>query len=156
MRKNPKLSEQRKGSGNPNYKHGLRNTTEYKTWGDMKQRCLNKNHKSYDRYGGRGIRICERWLDFENFLTDMGKRPEGRISLDRIDNNGDYEPKNCRWSNYYAQMSNTRRSSAHPGVSFNRARKKWIVFLGKKYIGRSADFSEALKIRKKAEADYGL
>lgn len=157
MRKNPKLSEQRKGSGNPAYKHGMHKSPEYGAWTDMKLRCYQEKHQSYFRYGGRGIKVCDRWLEsFEKFYADMGKRPEGRYSLDRIDNNGNYEPSNCRWATFFTQMSNTRRSSTHPGVSFNKARKKWIVFLGRNYIGRSSDLNEAIMLRKQAEVEYGL
>jgi hypothetical protein len=83
-------------------------TREYKTWVSMKMRCLNQKDPAYKRYGGRGIRICERWLIFENFLEDMGERPEG-LTLDRKNNNGDYEPGNCKWSTCVEQNNNRRR-----------------------------------------------
>ena len=84
-------------------------TGTYSTWDAMKQRCNNPNHKHYAHYGERGIKICERWQVFANFLSDMGERPNG-LSIDRIDVNGDYEPTNCRWATKREQMSNKRNS----------------------------------------------
>lgn len=71
-------------------------TKTYQSWRQMRQRCNNQNNPNYKNYGGRGIKICQRWNNFFNFLADMGERPEGLI-MDRIDNNGNYEPDNCHW-----------------------------------------------------------
>jgi len=92
-------------------KHGETNSREYETWIRMKQRCENKNNKVYKSYGGRGIKICKRWSSrFENFLHDMGKRPSDNHSIDRINNNGDYKPSNCRWATRKVQLRNKRNN----------------------------------------------
>lgn len=98
---------------NINYKHGhntKRNRTrEYNTWNHMLQRCNNDKNPCYKHYGARGIKVCDRWSDFINFIKDMGERPQG-TSLERIDNNGNYEPSNCEWATKIDQMNNTRRN----------------------------------------------
>jgi len=94
-----------KGSEHYKFKHGLRKTKEFGIWWQMIQRCRNPNHKAFPRYGGRGIRVCDRWQEFTAFLDDMGPKPDG-LSLDRIDNNGNYEPSNCQWATSKQQTNN--------------------------------------------------
>lgn len=102
--------------------HGMSNSSEFRAWADMLNRCNKKNIKSYKNYGGRGIKVCDRWLDsFENFYADMGPKPTSKHSLDRIDNDGDYTPKNCRWTTMKEQINNRRNSVKYKGETASDA-----------------------------------
>lgn len=107
----------------------------YSTWSAMKSRCYNKNHIHYDAYGGRGIKVCDRWLGregFKNFYNDMFPKPDN-ATLDRVDNNADYCPENCRWSSKTEQANNTRRNKIieYSGESMTAA--QWARKIGIPY-----------------------
>ncbi len=134
--------------------HGMSNTPEYYSWKAMKERCTNKHHKAYKHYGGRGLVICNRWLNsFENFYADMGDRPNG-LSLERTNNNKGYNPKNCKWDTGLRQNRNRnfkRNSSGVTGVIFRKKRKIFEAYLSKKYLGMFPTLLDAICARKSAQ-----
>ena len=96
--------------------HGMTGTPTYSSWVSMFTRCENPNSKSFLNYGGRGIKVCERWKSFENFFADMGEKPVKGMSIDRLDVNGNYEPGNCEWSTPTKQARNTRKTRLTPSI----------------------------------------
>lgn len=102
-------------------KHGMSNTKIYSTWLNIKNRCNDKNNDKYKNYGGRGIKICKRWMKFENFLYDMGGSCLPGLSIDRIDNDGNYTKENCRWVTQKEQCENKRNNIKYQGVTATEA-----------------------------------
>jgi len=129
---------------------GRSQTSEICAWKNLKERCLNKKDKGYENYGGRGIKICDRWMKFENFYADMGDRPSDKHSIDRINNDGNYEPSNCKWSTRTEQNSNTRRNRYYTYGGETLTIMQWGRKLGfnpgmlKSRIKRGASFKDAI------------
>jgi hypothetical protein len=113
-------------------KHGHDGSRTYKTWSSMKERCNNKNHKAYHRYGGRGIKVCDEWNEFVVFLKDMGERPEGR-TLDRIKNDRGYCKDNCKWATPKEQSLNRCSSNVIEYNGETNILKEWARILGINY-----------------------
>ena len=135
-------------------KHNLRTHRLYSIWGEMIRRCTNIKHKRYKDYGGRGIQVCERWLDIENFIEDMYPSWEEGLTLDRIDVNGNYEPDNCRWTTREVQARNTRElmstnKSGYRGVCWHKRDKVWVAQIvinkSRRQLGRYNTALEAAK-----------
>jgi hypothetical protein len=121
---------QRETLGNLRRTHGMTNTPTYKIWCGMVKRCENPKDKAYPNYGGRGIKVCERWHKFENFLADIGERPSDEHSINRIDNDGDYRPGNVEWiDDGRAQTRNRRKqrnsTSQYRGVDWHEHTGSW-------------------------------
>lgn len=123
-RKRPDLAERNKT-------HGLSqlHLREYRSWKDMRSRVYRQSCKDYPLYGGRGIKICERWENFANFFADMGERPDG-MTIDRIDVNGDYEPSNCRWASGCTQANNRRNNHKIEWRGVVKNLQEWCDELG--------------------------
>lgn len=132
--------------------HGMRKSDEYRIWGGMKYRCLNKNCSKYPSYGGRGITVCERWMIFKNFYDDMGNRPSKHHSIDRINNDLGYSKKNCRWVINKKQANNTRRNHLITHNNKTQSLRLWMDELGLNYntvkgrIRRGWSFEKAITV----------
>lgn len=129
------------------------------TYTNMMARCNNPNHPHFKDYGGRGIRVCDRWNGengFIYFIDDMGEKTDN-TSLDRIDVNSGYSPQNCRWTDIYTQASNTRKPHVYPGVTYFSLRSKWRARIKiktvERHLGLFNTLKEAIKARKKAERE---
>lgn len=109
--------------------HNKARSPTYNVWSTMQQRCGNPNATGYSYYGGRGISVCERWKTFENFLADMGEQPARRMSIDRIDVNGNYEPGNCRWLSMTKQQLNRRNNRRITLGGLTQTVKEWCIDL---------------------------
>lgn len=114
--------------------HGLSHTQEYRIWSLILHRCRNPNSPSFRDYGGRGIGVCERWVEplvgFTNFMTDMGPRPSAGHSVDRIDNNQGYSPENCRWATRLQQNNNGRRNRRITWMGETKTVAEWSKIVG--------------------------
>lgn len=143
------------------YKHGMEGTPTYKSWNNMMMRCYNPNRINYPEYGGRGVRVCEKWHKFEGFFEDMGVRPLGH-SLNRIGDSLLYSKETCEWATYSEQSFDQRRrctnTSGRTGVSFQKKTGKWkaeITKGGKVYfLGYFKNFEDAVNARELGEITH--
>jgi len=149
------------GALNPSYSHGLSHTPEYKTWQHVKDRCLNRDCKAYGNYGGRGIKVYGPWVsNFKDFYDYLGPKPSPAHSIERIDNNGNYEPGNVIWATDLVQTRNRRvfKTSRSQVCGVRRYRNKWMARIsleGKEvYLGLHSSLEEAMAVRKAAELRY--
>lgn len=113
--------------------HKRSNTVEYKTWNNIKSRCYNPNSTGYEYYGGRGIQMCDRWLEsFPTFLRDIGDRPEGKYTVERLDVDGDYGPDNCVWASYKEQGNNKSNNHIVSWDGVDKTISEWADIIGEK------------------------
>jgi hypothetical protein len=128
--------------------HGYTGTSEHGIWIQMRARCNNTKHRAYPNYGGRGIKVCDRWDSFPNFLADMGLRPDQGHSLDRIDNNRGYSPDNCRWADLVTQGNNRRTCVHAEDLPGNFTYAEW----SRKYNAPQWEFKNHLRYHTEEEA----
>lgn len=114
-------------------KHGMSRSSEYLIFAHMHKRCGDPRESGYADYGGRGIRVCDRWSKFEKFLADMGRKPSSRHSIDRIDNDGDYCPENCRWATPKEQVRNRKCTIFIEHRGSTKTLQEWADDLGIDY-----------------------
>lgn len=160
-----------KRNGNPDFlkreKHGKNKTTEYIIWNNMKDRCFNVKNEHYNRYGGRGINVCPSWknsfMSFYSFLEEeIGLRPSKYYTLDRINNDGNYEPGNVRWADKITQSRNRSvregSKSGISGVTWNKTNKNWRVRISvdgkEKNLGSYSSITEAERAVKKGKEKH--
>lgn len=153
---------QLKSNNQPNpeqYHDGRESQPLYRKYLSMKGRCYTKTHPSYKNYGGKGVKVCDKWLDKENgfwqFVGDMGEQPRGH-TLDRIDPNGDYTPDNCRWANDYLQSQNKRKMNNRLGYHGIRVKRgRYQPYYNHKgsllSLGTYDSIEEAIEVRKRLE-----
>lgn len=138
------------------FRHGLTKHHLYHIWESMRQRCNNPANPAYKDYGGRGIKVCERWSNVALFIADMGERPSPQHTIDRIDNDGDYEPSNCRWASRREQANNRRARkrdvSGDTGVYWVETNKKWraVIVINYKqvHLGYYINKQDAINARR--------
>jgi hypothetical protein len=146
---NSLCSGRTKSCGCKRRKHGMCHTKEYRAWVDMKSRCFNKNNRYYKDYGGRGISVDKDWFDYENFFRDIGKAPTNK-SLDRINNNGNYNKKNCRWADTKTQANNKRSNVLITAKGMTRNISQWAMYLK---INRATLYDRLFRGKKKFKID---